>query len=68
MNLNSLNILLYSNSGKNLYSQSPNASEEDISSHLLLFSIYFMSAHSNIGVRRKYIIKNITQTMAHSII
>jgi len=59
INLNSLNKLLYSNNGKNLYIH--NQIDSDISrfSHLCLDEIYLINHHSKIGIITRYAIKNI---------
>jgi len=58
--LNSENILLYSNNGKKLYNHCQKASLLDNSFSVFLRLIYLINHHSKIGVKKKYIIINIT--------
>ena len=58
-NLNSENILLYSNNGKNLYIHIHRASHTDHCFFWSTDSIYLIIPHSNIGDMSMYIIKNI---------
>jgi hypothetical protein len=65
-NLNSENILSYSNIGKNLSNQYQKASLLHIGVCLLLLSIYFINHHSKTGTNKKYNIRNITATITTS--
>ena len=67
INLNLLNILLYSNRGKNLHIHNHIESEVLHSSFLFLVSMYFINAHSNMGNTIIYVIINIKETIITSI-
>jgi hypothetical protein len=66
MSLNSENKLSYSNTGKNLCNPNQIVSLIHIGVQLFLLSMYFISHHSKIGIKKKYNNKKIHTAINNS--